>query len=135
MTTATEAVRPKQTESTQQIITTPKTEEEAAVREVERQLREQNQNGSLQEVRPVTAATPVAPSPDLAAIKAERVGSEEPSINSADVSHNVDILTSPLTGKSIWARIGKAFGWVNTLKRRVAQKKAAGKSYDPIDVG
>lgn len=137
MTTATlvEKPVPTQTEIPQSLVstvTTPGTEE-AAVAAVERLLREHNPNGPPGQVRPVTAATPIPPSAELDAVKAERVGSQEPIINPADVAHNVKIARSLFTGESIWARIGKALGWVDLLKGRTAKKKAAGKEYKPID--
>lgn len=116
-------------------VTIPETEGAAAVAEVERLLREHKPNDPPGQVRPMTAVTPIPLSPHLEAIGAERVGSQEPIINPADVAHNVKIARSLFTGESIWARIGRALGWVNLLKRRAAQKKAAGGKYDPIDVG
>lgn len=142
MTTATLVEKPRPTKKNEIIkplvstvgITTPKTEEVAAVAEVERLLREHNPNGHLGQVRPMTAATPIPPSLELDAVQAERIGSQEPIINPADVAHNVKIARSVFTGESIWARIGRAFGWVNLIKRRAAQKMAARKEYKPIDI-
>ncbi|MBI2018184.1 hypothetical protein HYS96_00590 [Candidatus Daviesbacteria bacterium] len=131
MTTATSVEKPRPTDIG---ITTPETAEAAVVAKVERLLREHDPNRPLGQVRPVTAVTPVPPSADLATVQAERVGSQEPIINPADVAHNVKIARSLFTGESIWARIGRAFGWVNLIKRRAAQKRTAQKAYKPIDI-
>lgn len=111
-------------------ITTPETEEAAAVAEVERLLIKHNPNGLVARAKAITAATPIPQSPELDAVKAVRVGSQEPIINPADVSHNVDILTSRFTGKSIWARIGRAFRSLNILNKRMKDKAKAPQETD-----
>lgn len=136
-----EKPRPPQKEVTKPIAQTgvriPETEEAAAVSEVERFLAEQNPDGPVARAKPVTAETPIPPSPELESIKAERVGGIEPplaGLTGADVLHAGKIWGSKVTGKPSWLRLAFGKGFINALRERI-RGKASVKQITPIEEG
>lgn len=76
------------------------------------------------QARPVTGETPIPASLALAAVKAVRVGSEEPAREPVkrDALHWWEIFLSPLTGKSIWLRLGKGRQAIPIAIQRIRDK-------------
>lgn len=71
------------------------------------------------------ASAPIPATPELEAVGAKRVGSEDSDVG-ANIEHALKLARSGITGESIWARLGKAIRGVNILNRKKAQKAKMG---------
>lgn len=118
-----EATRPTQREVTkEQVITTPDAEHDATIARVEQFLVEQNPNGPVARAKAITAETPIPQSPELDAVKAERLGSEEPDFSGKDLRYTLEAALEPVTGRKAFGRVGNPIAGIKAFLRRNKDK-------------
>lgn len=87
---------------------------------------------------PATAETPVNHTPELKAIGGKAVGAEGFPLSGEDIAYNVDAAMQSVTGKSVWARRGRAMkGLIIRAGRLAKRKQATSGAKDPqaLDIG
>lgn len=119
-------------------ITTPRSDHQQLVKGVVTSVQKIEPKFKKEEAMP-PAEEPIPESPELAAVNAERVGSEEIIVKpmERDASNLFKIIKSFFLGGGSWLRSGRLKEAAPILKQRNEEKKSEGAKYDKgqMDIG